>query len=129
MILVGFLVRVMLGVFFVRAGALKLVDTAGFEQAVRNYDVLPGRLVKPIATGVVATELVGGALLVLGIELRPGGFVLAALLLVFSCAIAINLLRGRTMSCGCSGSSASDISWRHVLGNCCTAAAVIVVAI
>jgi hypothetical protein len=129
MILVAFLLRVMVGVVFLRAGAIKALNVADFRQAVRNYELLPPPFVGAATRGVPAAELLAAGLLVLGVELRPVSVVVALLLVVFCVAIAINLLRGRTISCGCSGSVASDISWRHVIGDCALATAAVLVAV
>jgi putative oxidoreductase len=129
MILVAFLLRVVVAVIFLRAGAVKIFNVAEFHHAVRNYALLPSRFVGATARGVPVVELLAGALLLLGVELRAVSTVIALLLVVFCVAIAINLLRGRPISCGCSGSVASDISWRHVIDNCALAAAAVLVAV
>lgn len=129
MILVAFLLRVVVALVFLRSGAIKALNVADFRQAVRNYELLPPRLIGATAHGVPVIELVAAGLLLLGVELRAVSMVVAVMLVVFCVAIAINLLRGRTISCGCSGLVASDISWRHVIGNCALAAAAVVVAV
>jgi hypothetical protein len=128
MVLVAFLLRVVLAVILLRSGAIKILNVADFRQAVRNYELLPPRVVGAAAGGVPVVELVAGGLLLLGVELGVVGIAVALMLVAFSVAIAINLLRGRTISCGCSGSVAPDISWRHVICTCALAAAAAVVA-
>jgi putative oxidoreductase len=129
MIVVGFLLRVALGLVFLRAGAIKLCGREEFRRAVGNYKVLPGVLVGAAAVTVPSVELIAGGLVLVGIELRPAAAALAMLLVAFSVAIAVNLLRGRTFPCGCSGRIASDISWRHVIRNFALAGAAVVVAL
>ncbi|MGH2916130.1 MAG: MauE/DoxX family redox-associated membrane protein [Solirubrobacteraceae bacterium] len=128
MILVAFLLRVVVATVFLRSGAVKALNLADFRRAVHNYQLLPSSMIGAVARGLPAAELLVGVLLLLGIELRVVGIAVALMLVVFCVAIAINLLRGRTISCGCSGSVASDISWGHVIGNCVLAIAAVVVA-
>ena len=129
MILLVVLVRTAVAVVFLRAGLLKLVNVTEFKQAVHNYRLLPQRYVALVSYGVLVVELVGGGMLLLGVELRPVGIALAGVLALLSGAISVNLLRGRIISCGCSGSVAGDISWRHVCGNGALAGAAVLVAV
>ncbi len=67
---------------------------------------------------VAAAELGVRILLALGIFLVPVAFVLALLLLAFSGAVGITLLRGREMDCGCfGGASAEKTTWFTVARN------------
>jgi uncharacterized membrane protein YphA (DoxX/SURF4 family) len=129
LVLIAFLLRVAVSLVFVRAGLLKMLSRPAFRDALANYRLLPEGVLELSSWLVPLIELASGSLLLLGVELRVVGPVLAALLLVFCAAIAINLLRGRVISCGCSGSVASDISWRHVVLNSAWAGAAIVVAV
>jgi hypothetical protein len=86
------------------AAAHKLRDWTGFREVVRNYQLLPGRLVPFAAALSIALEL-GATLLILIAATRPLGALLAAGLLAgYATAIAINLVRGRVhLDCGCLG--------------------------
>jgi hypothetical protein len=90
-----------------------------FAGVVHNYRILPEALVRPVAYGLPAVE---GAI-ALGLLIEPtrtlaaGGAVI--LPLVFSLAIAVNLLRGRVeIDCGCFASALKQrISWSLVARN------------
>jgi hypothetical protein len=57
-------------------------------------------------------------LLTIGIAIIPVAFLVILLLSIFGAAIAVNLLRGKEMSCGCFGASSSDkVTWFAVVRN------------
>jgi hypothetical protein len=124
------IVRFAMAAIFIRAGLVKLANLREFQLAVANYRILPPRLVPAVALGVPAGEVAGGALLLLGVAPGIASAVLAALLVCFSAAIGLNLIRGRIFDCGCGGRTVPQvISWRHVAVNVVLAALAICVAI
>lgn len=100
--LVVLLARIFLVLVFAVAGAAKLADRAGAQQAVREFGVpeslapLAGLLL-PLAELAVAAALLSGAFT------WPGALGALALLALFSGAIALSLARGRTPDCHCFG--------------------------
>lgn len=117
MIVVALLLRYGLAIVFAHAGAVKLMDLADFRLAVRNYQLVPERLLGHVVVGLPLAELGCAALLIAGVGTGPAAALLVILLAVFVVAISVNLLRGRTFSCGCIGRASSDITWRHVIVN------------
>jgi Methylamine utilisation protein MauE len=117
MVVTALLLRFALAAIFLHAGTVKLSDLGEFRTAVRNYRLLPEFAVAPVAVALPLAEVACGVLLVFGVGTGPVAAVLVLLLAVFVVAIAVNLLRGRTFSCGCSGTTSSDITWRHVAVN------------
>jgi uncharacterized membrane protein YphA (DoxX/SURF4 family) len=114
---------------FLRAGVVKLWDRVGFRAAVANYGLLPPVVVAPVAAVLPLAEIAGGALLAAGILTALVAILLGLLLAAFAGAIAVNLARGRSFDCGCSGSSTpSRIGWRHVALDLGLAAAAALVA-
>lgn len=111
------LFRFALAAVFGHAGAVKLVDLGDFRLAVRNYQLVPERLLGFVVVGLPIVELACAAALIVGIGTGPVAAMLVLVLAAFVFAIGINLLRGRTFSCGCSGRTSSDITWRHVIVN------------
>ena len=115
---------------FIRAGAVKLADIEQFRLAIANYKILPSGLVTAAAIIVPAVEVTVGVSFLLGVLPVVFAAVLAALLLSFSAAIAVNLARGRVFDCGCGGSTAPQtISWRHIAINTFLAASATAIAI
>jgi Methylamine utilisation protein MauE len=129
MIVFALLCRYALAVIFGHSGAVKMVDIADFRLAVRNYDLVPERLLGAFAIGLPVAELACAGLLIAGVLTGPAAALLVVMLAVFVLAISVNLLRGRTFSCGCSGKTSSDITWRHVVVNAALALAAAVVSV
>jgi uncharacterized membrane protein YphA (DoxX/SURF4 family) len=124
------IIRLLVAGIFIRAGAVKLGDREEFRLAVANYKILPASLVSAAAVGVPSVEVTAGVLLLLGVLPGVVAAVLAALLVCFSAAIAVNLARGRVFDCGCDGGTAPQlISWGHVLVNVLLVALTISVSI
>jgi uncharacterized membrane protein YphA (DoxX/SURF4 family) len=121
--------RVLLGTIFLLAGVRKLRARADFELALRRYELLPVGWPRRVSRSLPVTEVIVGSLLLAGAATRVVAAVDAGLLLFFSAAIAVNLLRGRTFDCGCSVSVAPQrISWGLVFRNGCFAATALLVA-
>ena len=119
-----------LAVVFLLSGLAKLPRRAEFVAAVKNYRLVPERAGGVIGKILPPVELGAGALLALGLGIRPVAGLLGLFLLVFSGAVAVNLLRGRTIDCGCFGPVAQrKITWLTVARNgILIAAAAVVVA-
>lgn len=110
--------RFVLATVFLLAGLAKLGDRRGFADAVAGYGLLPARLTGPVARAVPPVEIAAALLLAAGVATRAVAAALAALLVVFAAAVAVNLARGRRMSCACFGTSVEqDLTWFTVLRN------------
>jgi len=129
MIVFALLCRYALAAIFGHSGAVKMIDLADFRLAVRNYDLVPERLLGVFAIGLPAAELACAGLLLTGVLTGPAAALLVVMLAVFVLAISVNLLRGRTFSCGCSGRTSADITWRHVFINAALALVAVVVSV
>ena len=95
------LCRLIVGGIFIYASLDKLAHPAGFAQAIYHYRLLPTVLLHPVALLLPVTELILGLGLVLGVARRGSALLAALLTTVFMAAIAIALLRGLDISCGC----------------------------
>jgi putative oxidoreductase len=104
-------VQIALGLIFIVASLPKIQDPPSFAHMIYNYRVVPGALINLFALVMPWVELLAGVLLVLGIWTRPARNVVAGLLLVFMTAIAINLIRGNAVDCGCFDVSAANRTW------------------
>lgn len=108
--------RFLLGYVFLHAAVPKLRDRGEFELAVSNYELLPTRLVRPVARTLPLIELCCGAALICGFAIAVVGLIAGALFAAFGFAMARSLLRGRSFDCGCAGSTVSRrISWPLVI--------------
>ena len=101
-----------------------------FELAVRGYRLVPGRMAKAVALVLPPVELVGGLMLAFGVAVVAVGAVLGSCLVVFVLAVSANLARGRSIDCGCLGSTAARrITWWTVVRNLVLLAATVVVVV
>jgi hypothetical protein len=111
--------RVALAGILAAAAWAKARSLSSFRAAVEGYRLLPQALVGPAAAALPVLEVAAAALL-LAPGLRLAGYAAAAsLLLIYSGAIAWNLLRGRReIDCGCFGAAAQvplgpALLWRN----------------
>jgi len=101
--LVMLLARVALGGVLLYAGIVKVPNTAVFERAIANFDILP-----PLGNWIVAltlpwAEIVIGLLLICGLWLRYSAAVTVLMFLGFGGAVLLALARGIDIECGCFG--------------------------
>ncbi len=108
--------RVGLGGLFVVTGVLKLADAPAFAVEIHNYQLFPA-LAPVLAASLPAVELALGAALLAGPRpwLRAGALASAALLAVFTVAVASAVARGINISCGCFGAGSSPVTLLTVL--------------
>lgn len=95
-------VRLILAAVFAVAAVTKLADLRGAAQAAQSFGA-PRRAAWPVALLVAMAELGIAAGLVPAVSARPAATVAAALVAVFTVAIAVALLRGRAPDCHCFG--------------------------
>ncbi len=93
-----------LAILFASSSYHKARDLSRFESILANYRLLPSVLVGPAARVMTALEMGVSAALLFPAATKSAASVAAFLLLIYSLAIGINLLRGRTeIDCGGGG--------------------------
>jgi hypothetical protein len=123
MTIAAVLARFFLGAVFALAGAAKMWRRTEFEHAVARYELIPAGWTRLVAEWLPRFELAAGVLLLTGLGVRAAGIAVAAALVVFSLAVGVNLLRGRSFDCGCLGLGAPrKIGWGLVARNLVLAA-------
>ena len=106
-----------LSLVFLRALAHKLGHLAEFASILRQYRLLPDRLVPLAATAVIVSEACATAGLMWPQSRAVAALLACGLLLLYTAAIGTNLLRGRmSIHCGCGGAG-QGISQLHVIRN------------
>jgi uncharacterized membrane protein YphA (DoxX/SURF4 family) len=95
--------RLALAGVFLWAGLEKAFARQDSILAVDAYDVVPERLVEPVALLLPWVEIAIAALLVLGLFVRFAGIATAVLSGVFIAGLAQAKARGLDISCGCFG--------------------------
>ena len=132
----AFVARVLLGVFFLWAAVVKMLHPTAFALAVSRYPMMAGSLqflIQPVAIVLPWMEALAAlAVLFAPGRLRAGGALLmAAMLVVFTIAIAAMLAGGQASSCGCfsvRADAASSNAWNIVRNVLMFAGAILVVA-
>ena len=120
----GLLIRLVFGTMFLYAGSSKLSDLGEFADAVKHYQIIPGATAGAVARGVAVTEVALGAVLLVGAAIPLAGFLGSGLLVIFAFAMAVNLIRGRRIPCGCKRAS-EPIQVKHILRNAAGVAALV----
>lgn len=97
---------------FVAASVPKFWHRSEFRDAVANYQLLPAQTVGPVAAALPWAELSAAVGLFIG-SLGPYVAGLAAsMLVIYATAVAVSLIRGRRISCGCRpGVASRNVSW------------------
>lgn len=102
---------------FLYSAIQKILHFSPFTRSVEGYQLLPRYLVVPLSIFIILSEI-GVAGSFLSIPTQAGLFLALFLLISFSVAILVNLLRGKkTIDCGCFGHSKEAYSWMILLRN------------
>jgi hypothetical protein len=102
---------------FITAGVLKLGHAADLGSTIVAFRLdLPAQFVGFAAISLPLFEIVLGAYLLLGWQLRIVSVVSVALMLVFIAALSSVVIRGIPTPCGCFGPRETDpVTWWTVL--------------
>ena len=101
--LVLLILRGFLAYIFLVAGWNKSRHLHIFERELSEYELLPMSLVRPFAIVLPLVEIALATMFLMGWGVKLAAILTTLLLIIFIVAIAINLARGRTPNCGCSG--------------------------
>ncbi|SFY41774.1 hypothetical protein OH786_38350 (plasmid) [Streptomyces atratus] len=115
-------VRTLIGTVFLTSFLSKAKGRQAYDAfvaSVRSMRVLPPVLVRPVAAGVVAGELLVSSLVAAPSTATGVCGLLGAAALVggFALAIALARHRGVSASCRCFGASSAPLGARHVVRN------------
>ena len=93
--------RWILGVTFIYASFHKIISPSDFAKIIYGYDLFPAALINLMAITLPFVELITGLALILGIYPRSAALIINVMLLGFTLALSINLMRGHGFDCGC----------------------------
>jgi len=100
------IISICMSFLFSFAAAHKLRAFAAFRAATDDYQLIPRQLSGLVSVLLIVTELLAASMVLIAPTHVAGLVIMAALLLVYTAGISINLVRGRrTIDCGCSGSA------------------------
>jgi hypothetical protein len=103
--------EIALGLTFLAAGTLKVLDPGEFAVTLSALHVLPAVLVGAAAILLPWVELVSGAALIATRRYRDAAtWLILGLLAVFSLVLVGGLLRGTSGSCGCFGTGVAFLN-------------------
>lgn len=108
--------EIVLGGWFLLNGFSKSSEDGAktFVQMLLNYQLMPETMVGVVAAGLPMLEIVAGFLLLLGIKRRSCLILLMPLLSIFIVVMAVTLLRGLNIDCGCGLFVFKKVSWGKV---------------
>lgn len=113
--LVLWIFRLAAGAVFIWAGLLKVADPLEFAQDIANYHVFSRNLSFLIALVLPWLEILCGILVIVGIFRMSSSLLLSCLLSLFLVLIAVTLIRGLDVECGCFGSIGRHVDFRLLI--------------
>jgi uncharacterized membrane protein YphA (DoxX/SURF4 family) len=93
--------RWILGLTFVYSSIPKILSPDDFARIVYGYDLFPHVLINLIAIIIPFLQLVAGLALIAGFYPRSAAIIINVMLLAFTAALMINIIRGHEFDCGC----------------------------
>jgi len=108
----AYAVQLALGVAFAAAVVPKLRHPRTFADTVAAYELVPRRLVSPVAAVLVLDEAFLAVAFLTGLAVTAAVPLAAATVALFAIAVGVNLWRGREITCGCFGNREELISGR-----------------
>ena len=103
--------RLVIGLLFIWAGGVKLVEPKVFAHNLSQYGLVPEPLLIPVAIGLPVVEVLAGIGLILDVGL--GLWVIAGLLIAFLTVLGYGVVHNLDVDCGCF--SASELAARGSL--------------
>ena len=109
------ILRVVIGVIFIVAGAAKVGHAAEFAAQIAGFRILPQVVIAPMALALPFLEILLGGYLIVGLFTRVAAWIAVILFAAFDLAIASAVVRGMTVSCGCFGPNDKTVTtWAEV---------------
>jgi len=107
--------RLLVGAVFVSSGIVKALDPLDFAQQVRNYRTVGQDLAFLVALYLPWLEILAGAFLVAGILKKASAALISLMLGGFIVLVAVTIVRGIDVDCGCFGALSRRADWRLLL--------------
>ncbi len=97
--------QIAIGLILGFAGLAKIGDLQSFAVQIHNFRMVPIPVENLIAMTLPWIEVVAALALILGIESRAAAILAAALMALFTIAVAVAFARGLDIECGCFGTA------------------------
>lgn len=113
------LIRYLVILIFVSTSYSKLFHKEKHIESIRNYNIIPNKYINVFFNFIICLELMTIFGLLTKLFIKFTIIISITLVIMYTSAIIINLLRGRRdISCGCGGIVGNDLlSWWLVLRN------------
>ncbi len=112
------LFRIILGSIFLIAAISKIADLSGFAKEIANYKIVPDMAVNLMSIVIPWIELVCAMFIITGIRIKSSVAIIGSMILVFNIAIAIAMIKGLNINCGCHTQvMAEQIGWQKIIEN------------
>lgn len=109
------LARFGLAVMWIYSGSTKLGNHMTVTQSIEAYEIFTPYWSNLLANIIGPAEIAGGLILLLGIKIRPAGWVSFGVLVLFIIGLSSAYHRGLQIDCGCFGpqpdSNGGDLLW------------------
>ncbi|MDQ1333841.1 MAG: hypothetical protein QG552_791 [Thermodesulfobacteriota bacterium] len=102
--------RLYIGGLFVYASLHKINYPVEFAETIATYQMVPYWGINLTAVVLPWCELISGILLISGVRARSATVIIGCLLVLFTTAIGVSLLRDAPISCGCFQTIGEKIS-------------------
>src|SRR6266516_1693704 len=102
------IVDLVVGGIFIYAGAIKMLDPAGFANDIDNYKILPWTIGVALAFYLPWLEILCGVALIVRRLYLGGLSILTALISIFIAASIAAKIRGLDIACGCFGHASKN---------------------
>jgi putative oxidoreductase len=113
----AFVLRILIGSFFLYASMSKIAYPAQFADAVANYRLIPYSLLNLGALVLPWVEFVAGLFLIIGFMSRASVILIGLMLIMFNVMVLINMYWGAPITCGCYDTVGEPIGWRKIAEN------------
>jgi putative oxidoreductase len=111
----GLALRLYIGAIFIYASMYKINYAGEFAETIASYQLAPYWAVNLLALTMPWLELICGLLLVVGFRSKSAAVIIAALLVLFSGAIGISLIRDLPIGCGCFSALEEQLNWNTLV--------------
>jgi len=110
--------RIVVGLVFIGAALAKIGDPAAFSAQIHHFRLAPIAIENLAAVLLPWIELLMGLALVLDVRARSGAWLAAAMMAVFTLAVASAMARNLDFECGCFGTAdATRVGAKKLLEN------------
>ena len=107
--------RLLVGGVFIYSGVVKVLDPLAFAQQVRNYRTVGQDLAFLVAVYLPWLEILAGAFVAAGVLKKASAALISLMLGGFIALVAVTMVRGIDVDCGCFGTLSRKADWGLLL--------------